>query len=62
MGLRIFDGVIFEISRVLESLFDSLEYHEAKRASIEKQKQEERDHADETLDPLQILYPTHFTK
>lgn len=33
MRLRIFDGVIFEISRVLESLFDLIEYHAAKRAN-----------------------------
>lgn len=33
MRLRIFDGVIFEISRVLESLFDLIEYHAAKHAN-----------------------------
>ena len=62
MGLRIFDGVIFEISRVLESLFDLLEYHEAKRASVKKQKQEARNQPDHISDPLEYLYPTHLAK
>jgi hypothetical protein len=62
MGLRIFDGVIFEISRVLESFFDLLEYQEAKRASVEKQKQEARSQPEQISDPLQYLYPTQMTK
>ena len=37
MRLRIFDGVIFEISRVLESLFDVIEYHSAMQAEIVRQ-------------------------
>ena len=62
MRLRIFDGVIFEISRVLESLFDGIEYRLALRASIQKRKQEERDQTNQSSTPLQILYPTHLTK
>ena len=62
MRLRIFDGVIFEISRVLESLFDVIEYRLAMRASIQKRKQVERDQANQDSTPLQILYPTHLTK
>lgn len=62
MRLRIFDGVIFEISRALESFFDRLEYQEAKRASIKKQKQEERNQPDHVSDPLRYLYPDSLTK
>lgn len=62
MRLRIFDGVIFEISRVFESLFDLIEYHAARRASIKIQKQKERDQTSQDSTPLQILYPTHLTK
>lgn len=39
MRLRIFDGVIFEISRVLESLFDVIEYHSAMHAEAVRQKE-----------------------
>jgi len=60
MGLRIFDGVILEISRVLESFFDFVEYHEAKRA--ERRKQAEHDRAEPISDPLHYLYPTHLAK
>ncbi|HKV34802.1 MAG TPA: hypothetical protein VJP89_10785 [Pyrinomonadaceae bacterium] len=62
MRLRIFDGVVFEISRVLESFFDRLEYQEAKRESIRKQKQEERNQPGHVADPLRYLYPNHLTK
>ena len=62
MKLRILDGVVFEISRVLESFFDRLEYQEAKRESIKKQKREERNQPDHVSDPLHYLYPTHLTK
>lgn len=62
MRLRIFDGVMFEISRVLESFFDRLEYEEAKRASIKKQKREERNQPDHVSDPLNYLYPTQLIK
>lgn len=62
MRLRIFDGVMFEISRVLESFFDRLEYQEAKRASIKKQKREERNQPDHVSDPLHYLYPTQLIK
>jgi hypothetical protein len=62
MRLRIFDGVIFEISRVLESFFDLLDYHEAKRASLKKQKLEARTQSDHIADPLEYLYPTHLAK
>lgn len=60
MGLRIFDGVIFEISRVLESLFDRLEYRAAKRA--QRRKHEAPDRREPISDPLPYLYPTHLTK
>lgn len=62
MRLRIFDGVIFEISRVLESFFDRLEYEAAKRDSVAKQKQEERNQPDHVADPLHYLYPNSLTK
>jgi len=62
MRLRIFDGVIFEISRVLESFFDRLEYQEAKRASVKKQKQEEGNQPDHVSDPLRYLYPNQLAK
>jgi len=62
MRLRIFDGVIFEISRVLESLFDVIEYRLAMRASVQRRKQEEREQTTQDSTPLQILYPTHLTK
>lgn len=62
MRLRIFDGVVFEISRVLESFFDRLEYEEARRASIKKQKQEERNQPDHIADPLHYLYPNQLLK
>lgn len=62
MRLRIFDGVVFEISRVLELFFDRLEYQEAKRASVKKQKQVERNQPDHVSDPLHYLYPTHLAK
>ena len=42
MRLRIFDGVIFEISRVLESLFDVIEYHSAMQAEAVRQRQKQR--------------------
>ena len=42
MRLRIFDGVIFEISRVLESLFDLIEYHSAMQAEAVRQRQNQR--------------------
>ena len=42
MRLRIFDGVIFEISRVLESLFDVIEYHSAMHAKVVRQRQKDR--------------------
>jgi hypothetical protein len=60
MRLRIFDGVIFEISRVLESFFDLLDYHEAKRAVVARQKQAAQ--RDNIADPLEYLYPTHLAK
>ncbi|HXQ69585.1 MAG TPA: hypothetical protein VN844_03830 [Pyrinomonadaceae bacterium] len=62
MRLRIFDGVVFEISRVLESFFDRLEYEEAKRVSVAKQKQEERNQPDHISDPLHYLYPNQLVK
>ena len=62
MRLRILDGVVFEISRVLESFFDRLEYQEAKRASVKKRKEEERNQPDHVSDPLRYLYPNHLTK
>lgn len=62
MRLRIFDGVIFEISRVIESLFDGIEYRLALRASVKRKQQEERSQPNQSSTPLQILYPTHLTK
>jgi hypothetical protein len=62
MRLRIFDGVIFEISRVLESLFDAIEYRSAIRAEADRQRQKERAQTKQASDPLEYLYPTHAAK
>jgi len=62
MRLRIFDGVIFEISRVLESLFDVIEYHSAMHAEAARQRQKERAQTEQVSDPLEYLYPTHLAK
>lgn len=40
MALGIVDGMIFQISRILESVFDGIEYRSAKNASNRKAKQE----------------------
>jgi hypothetical protein len=46
MALGIVDGVIFQISRILESVFDGIEYRLAKNASnrMAKQKMKARRH------------------
>jgi hypothetical protein len=62
MRLRIFDGVIFEISRVLESLFDVIEYHSATHAEAARKRQKERPPTQQASDPLEYLYPTRVAK
>jgi len=62
MELRILNDIILEISRALESLFDQIEYHEARRAGIKRQKQEARSQPDHISDALQYLYPPQLTK
>jgi hypothetical protein len=39
MAVGIVDGVILQISRVMESLFDGIEYRKAKNASIRMEKE-----------------------
>ena len=43
MALGIVDGVIFQISRILESVFDGIEYWLAKNASNRTAKQKMKD-------------------
>lgn len=42
MALGIIEAVVFQISRVLESVFDEIEYQAAKNASVRMAKQREK--------------------
>ena len=57
MALGIVDGVIFQISRILESVFDGIEYRLAKNASnrMAKQKMKAKHHlCDSKLGPYEF--------
>jgi len=57
MALGIVEGVLFQISRILESVFDGIEYRLAKKASnrMAKQKMKAKRHLpDPTLGPYEV--------
>jgi hypothetical protein len=58
MLLGILDAVTFQISKVLESLFDAIEYRLAKRAIVAATKRRSR--APQANSPLSILSPHDF--